>query len=135
MSPTFASRFCVFQREKFHYYQNQIRDKILAGEIKEAEKIINGAYPELLDDDHMLHFSLQIQHLIELIRASKIEEAVLFSQDDIVEKGDYPECHPELERAMGLMAYEKPEKSPFSDLLKPTYRLKVWTSVNEGTCF
>lgn len=80
----------------------------------------------------MLHFSLQIQHLIELIRQSKIVDAVLFAQDDIVEKGDYPECHPELERAMGLLAYEKPEKSPFADLLKPTYRLKVWTSVNEG---
>ena len=105
----------------FAYFK--IRDKILAGEIKEAEKIINGAYPELLDDDHMLHFSLQIQHLIELIRQSKIVDAVLFAQDDIVEKGDYPECHPELERAMGLLAYEKPEKSPFADLLKPTYRL------------
>merc|ERR1739838_825458 len=112
--------------------REQIRDEILSGKIKAAEKIINGAYPELLDDDHMLHFSLQIQHLIELIRQKKIEQAVLFAQEDIVEKGDYPECHPELERAMGLLAYDKPEKSPFSDLLKPTYRLKVWTSVNEA---
>merc|ERR1712131_226373 len=89
-------------------------------------------YPELLDDDHLLHFYLQIQHLIELIRRKQIEQAVVFAQEDIVEKGDYPECLPDLERVMGLLAYPEPEKSPFSDLLKQNFRLKVWSRVNEG---
>ena len=111
----------------------QIRDFILSGNIKEAEKVINSAYPELLDDDHLLHFYLQIQHLIELIRRKQIEQAVVFAQEDIVEKGDYPECLPDLERVMGLLAYPEPEKSPFSDLLKQNFRLKVWSRVNEGT--
>ena len=110
----------------------QIRDFILSGNIKEAEKVINSAYPELLDDDHLLHFYLQIQHLIELIRRKQIEKAVVFAQEDIVEKGDYPECLPDLERVMGLLAYPEPEKSPFSDLLKQNFRLKVWSRVNEG---
>ena len=110
----------------------QIRDFILSGNIKEAEKVINSAYPELLDDDHLLHFYLQIQHLIELIRRKQIEQAVVFAQEDIVEKGDYPECLPDLERVMGLLAYPEPEKSPFSDLLKQNFRLKVWSRVNEG---
>ena len=33
---------------------------------------------------------------------------------------------------MGLLAYPEPEKSPFSDLLKQNFRLKVWSRVNEG---
>ena len=66
--------------------QVQIRDHILSGKIKEAEKVINSAYPELLDDNHLLHFYLQLQHLIELVREKKIEEAVNFAQEDIVEK-------------------------------------------------
>lgn len=112
--------------------RKQIRDAILKGDIKLAESIINRNYSELLDDNHLLHFYLQIQHLIELIRSSKIEEAVSFAQEDIVEKGDYPECLPDLERAMGLLAFENPEKSPFSDLLQPGFRLKVWSRVNEA---
>jgi len=112
--------------------REQIRDFILSGNIKEAEKVINSAYPELLDDDHLLHFYLQIQHLIELIRRKQIEQAVVFAQEDIVEKGDYPECLPDLERVMGLLAYPEPEKSPFSDLLKQNFRLKVWSRVNEA---
>ena len=93
-----------------------------------AESVINRNYPELLDDNHFLHFYLQIQHLIELIRDSKVDEAVAFAQEDIVEKGDYPECLPDLERAMGLLAFQDPHKSPFSDLLQPGFRLKVQNS-------
>ena len=87
--------------------------------------MINQNYPELLDDNHLLHFYLQIQHLIELIRESRVEEAVAFAQEDIVEKGDYPECLPDLEKAMGLLAFSDPNASPFADLLQPGFRLKV----------
>ena len=79
----------------------------------------------MLDDDHLLHFYLQTLHLVELIRAKDFTEAIKFAQEDIVEKGDHPECLPDLERAMGLLAYEKPEESPFGDLLKQGFRLKV----------
>ena len=100
----------------------------------------------MLDDDHLLHFYLQTLHLVELIRAKNFTEAIKFAQEDIVEKGDHPECLPDLERAMGLLAYEKPEESPFGDLLKQGFRLKVssyflskfnqrikvWTQVNQS---
>ena len=99
----------------------------------------------MLDDDHLLHFYLQTLHLVELIRAKDFTEAIKFAQEDIVEKGDHPECLPDLERAMGLLAYEKPEESPFGDLLKQGFRLKVggrsrllfimlqvWTQVNHS---
>jgi len=112
--------------------RKQIRDPILSGDIKAAECVINQNYPELLDDNHLLHFYLQIQHLIELIRESRVEEAVAFAQEDIVEKGDYPECLPDLEKAMGLLAFSDPNASPFADLLQPGFRLKVWSRVNEA---
>lgn len=99
------------------------------------ESVINRNYPELLDDNHLLHFYLQIQHLIELIRGCRIDEAVAFAQEDIVEKGDYPECLPDLERAMGLLAFQDPQKSPFSDLLQPGFRLKVDTAISQYNVF
>lgn len=112
--------------------QRSIREAILGGHIKRAESLINKNFPEMLDDDHLLHFYLQTLHLVELIRAKNFTEAIKFAQEDIVEKGDHPECLPDLERAMGLLAYEKPEESPFGDLLKQGFRLKVWTKVNQS---
>ena len=105
----------------------------MGGHIKRAESLINKNFPEMLDDDHLLHFYLQTLHLVELIRAKNFTEAIKFAQEDIVEKCDHPECLPDLERAMGLLAYEKPEESPFGDLLKQGFRLKVFSIFHQNS--
>uniref|UniRef100_H2ZKG2 CTLH domain-containing protein n=1 Tax=Ciona savignyi TaxID=51511 RepID=H2ZKG2_CIOSA len=109
----------------------QVRDAILAGSIELAVSMINELHPELLDNNRILLFYLQLQHLIELIRLEQTENALEFAQTQLSERGeDSPECLSDMERALALLAFDKPEDSPFSDLLLPAQRHKVWSRVN-----
>lgn len=109
----------------------RIRDAILNGGVANAISLINDLHPELLDDDRILLFYLQLQQLIELIREHRTEEALEFAQTSLCERGEEsPECLSDLEKALALLAFEKPEESPFSDLLCPAQRHKVWSRVN-----
>lgn len=111
--------------------KTKIRDAILVGNIKSAITLINELYPDMLDKNRLLLFNLQLQQLIELIREGKIQEALSFAQTNLSEiSEDNPECLPNLERVLSLLVFEKPEKSPFGDLLKPPQRHKIWSAVN-----
>uniref|UniRef100_A0A182QNY5 CTLH domain-containing protein n=1 Tax=Anopheles farauti TaxID=69004 RepID=A0A182QNY5_9DIPT len=108
-----------------------IREAIQNGFIQEATHLVNQLHPELLDNDRYLYFHLQQLHLIELIRAGKIEEALTFAQTQISEAGESnPEVLNELERTLALLAFEKPQHSPFADLLDQTHRQKVASELN-----
>uniref|UniRef100_A0A182K6U8 CTLH domain-containing protein n=1 Tax=Anopheles christyi TaxID=43041 RepID=A0A182K6U8_9DIPT len=109
----------------------QIREAVQNGFIQEATHLVNQLHPELLDNDRYLYFHLQQLHLIELIRAGKIEEALTFAQTQISEAGESnPEVLNELERTLALLAFEKPQQSPFADLLDHTHRQKVASELN-----
>lgn len=109
----------------------QVRDAILKGAVSDAISLINDLHPELLDDNRTLLFYLQLQQLIELIREHRTEEALNFAQTSLCERGqESPECLSDMERALALLAFEKPEESPFLDLLSPAQRYKVWSRVN-----
>ncbi|XP_053678272.1 glucose-induced degradation protein 8 homolog [Anopheles nili] len=108
-----------------------IREAVQNGFIKEATHLVNQLHPELLDNDRYLYFHLQQLHLIELIRAGNIEEALTFAQTQISEAGETnPEVLNELERTLALLAFEKPQHSPFADLLDQTHRQKVASELN-----
>lgn len=108
-----------------------IREAVQNGFIQEATHLVNKLHPELLDNDRYLYFHLQQLHLIELIRAGKIEEALTFAQTQISEAGESnPEVLNELERTLALLAFEKPQNSPFADLLDQTHRQKVASELN-----
>ena len=75
---------------------------------------------------------LQLQHLIELIREQKTEQALDYAQNHLSERGeDSYECLSDLEGALALLAFDKPEESPFSDLLSSAQRHKV-SKILEG---
>ncbi|XP_052866273.1 glucose-induced degradation protein 8 homolog [Anopheles bellator] len=108
-----------------------IRKAVQNGFIQEATHLVNQLHPELLDNDRYLYFHLQQLHLIELIRAGKIEEALTFAQTQISEAGESnPGVLNELERTLALLAFEKPQNSPFADLLDQTHRQKVASELN-----
>ncbi|GAB0099746.1 glucose-induced degradation protein 8 homolog [Sergentomyia squamirostris] len=108
-----------------------IRDAVQNGRIQEATHLVNQLHPELLDNDRYLYFHLQQLHLIELIRAGKIEEALSFAQTQMSEAGENnPEVLSELERTLALLAFEKPQQCPFSDLLEQSHRQKVASELN-----
>lgn len=103
-----------------------IREAVQSGRIQEATHLVNQLHPELLDNDRYLYFHLQQLHLIELIRNAKIEEALTFAQTQMSEAGESnPEVLCELERTLALLAFEKPQNSPFADLLEQSHRQKV----------
>ncbi|XP_059618768.1 glucose-induced degradation protein 8-B homolog [Phlebotomus argentipes] len=108
-----------------------IRDAVQNGRIQEATHLVNQLHPELLDNDRYLYFHLQQLHLIELIRAGKIEEALSFAQTQMSEAGENnPEVLSELERTLALLAFEKPQQCPFADLLEQSHRQKVASELN-----
>ncbi|KAL5274828.1 GID8 family protein [Megaselia abdita] len=108
-----------------------IRDAVQSGRVQEATHLVNEIHPELLDNDRYLFFHLQQLQLIELIRDGKIEEALTFAQTKLSEAGEnIPEALHELERTLALLAFEKPQLSPFGDLLEQSYRQKIASELN-----
>ncbi|XP_075156356.1 GID complex subunit 8 homolog protein Houki isoform X1 [Haematobia irritans] len=108
-----------------------IREAVQNGRIQEATQLVNQLHPELLDGDRHLFFHLQQLQLIELIRVGKIEEALSFAQSRLSEAGeDIPEVLCELERTLALLAFEKPQDSPFSYLLEQSHRQKIASELN-----
>lgn len=109
----------------------KIRNAIQTGQIRDAILIVHQLYPELLDDDRYLFFHLQQQQLIELIRESRVEEALKFASEQLAERGEEdPAILEELERTMALLAFENPEQSPFANLLSASHRQKVASELN-----
>ena len=109
----------------------RIREAVQAGSIDEAIDLTNSLNPELLDSKPHLFFHLQQQKLIELIRDKNIEEALEFSQNVMAELGtDNTDYLEELEKTMGLLAYETPETSPFGELLNDCQRNMVASELN-----
>ncbi|XP_055298033.1 glucose-induced degradation protein 8 homolog [Sitodiplosis mosellana] len=108
-----------------------IREAVQSGRIQEATHLVNKLHPWLLDNDRYLYFHLQQLHLIELIRNGKIEEALQFAQTQMSEAGEKnSEVRSELERTLALLAFEKPQNSPFADLLEQSHRQKVASELN-----
>ena len=104
----------------------KIRDNIQSGNILEAISLVNELHPQLLDNDRYLLFHLQQQHLIELIRQQRVEEALQYAAEHLAERGEEDGgVLQELERTLALLAFEDPAKSPFSDLLLPAHRQQV----------
>jgi len=107
-----------------------VRSAIEEGNIKRAIQLINTYYPELIDNNRHLYFKLQQQQLIELIRKHMVDEALKFAQEQLSVDGDYLQL-PELERTLSLLAFDKPESSPYSDLLHPAHRQQLASEINE----
>eukprot|EP00090_Calanus_glacialis_P033268 TRINITY_DN5519_c0_g1_i5.p2 TRINITY_DN5519_c0_g1~~TRINITY_DN5519_c0_g1_i5.p2 ORF type:complete len:247 (+),score=119.55 TRINITY_DN5519_c0_g1_i5:115-855(+) len=108
-----------------------IRDSIQAGKIEEAISLVNQLHPQLLDNDRYLLFHLQQQHLIELIREQKIEEALQYAAEHLAERGEEDSTVlQELERTLALLAFDDPASCPFADLLTPAHRQQVASKLN-----
>ncbi len=61
----------------------KVRSLIITGKIDNAIDEINDINSEILENNPSIHFSLQKQKLIEIIKQNKIEEALLFAQNKL----------------------------------------------------
>jgi hypothetical protein len=69
---------------------------------------------------------LQRQHLIELIRQGRIDDALAYSSDHLAERGEEEfGMLEELEKTLVLLAFDDPHRSPFADLMSELHRQKV----------
>eukprot|EP01114_Cavostelium_apophysatum_P017705 TRINITY_DN5323_c0_g1_i1.p1 TRINITY_DN5323_c0_g1~~TRINITY_DN5323_c0_g1_i1.p1 ORF type:complete len:231 (-),score=57.77 TRINITY_DN5323_c0_g1_i1:45-737(-) len=111
----------------------EIRNSVQSGDIEEAIKRVQVASPDVLSSqgNTELLFHLQQQQLIELIRGGNIQQALAFAQQNLASKAETnPAFLEELERTMGLLAFDLNTQSPFADLLDPAQRLKTATELN-----
>lgn len=108
-----------------------VRSAIENGNIELAIRLINDYYPELIDNNRNIYFKLQQQQLIELIRNHNIEEALKFAQEQLGVDGNCLQLE-ELERTLALLAFEKPETSPYADLLHTAHRQHLASRINEA---
>ena len=60
-----------------------IRNLIIGGKIDEAINEINDINIEILGKNPSIHFELQKQKLIEIIKHNKIEESIEFAQKNL----------------------------------------------------
>jgi len=108
-----------------------IRNAVQQGHIQEAIERVNDLNPEILDTNPKLYFRLQQQKLIELIRNGKIDEALLFAQDELAPQGEEnKEFLTEIEKTMALLAFENMSASPVSDLLDHAQRQLTASELN-----
>ncbi|KAJ1909546.1 hypothetical protein IWQ60_011115 [Tieghemiomyces parasiticus] len=113
----------------------RIRFAVQSGNIEEAVERVNDLDPEILDTHPQLYFHLQQQRLIELIRTGKIEDALLFAQEELAPRGEeFPELLDELEKTMTLLVFDPTAnvQSPVSSLLDFSQRQKVAIELNSA---
>ncbi|KAL0222068.1 hypothetical protein RCL1_001922 [Eukaryota sp. TZLM3-RCL] len=114
-----------------------VRASIVDGNIDAAKDAINNIDVEILEKDKKLLFSLQIQRLIELIRAGLIDDAISYAQSSIaVHQGDedyaFEEFLPTLEEVMALLLFPDPAQSPLAKLVDVSQRLTIASNVNSA---
>lgn len=84
-----------------------------------------------MDKNPKLYFKLQLQRLIELIRQGKIDEALIFAQEELAPISEKnKEFLEDIEKTMSLLAFESIENSPMKELLDDGQRQKTASEVN-----
>jgi hypothetical protein len=92
---------------------------------------------QILDTNPALYFHLQQQRLIELIRQGRVDDALVFAQQELAPRGEeHPEFLAELERTMALLAFDSPSPSSatlptfLAAMLHPAHRQRTAGELN-----
>ena len=116
----------------------EVRRMIETGEIEEAIKKVNRIKPEILETNPEFYFELKRQQLVELIKAGKLEDAIVFAQTNLsnqIARGgpDNPlaqKFHAEVDKTMTLLMYDDLSASPMHDLVDISSRQRLAGKVN-----
>ncbi|TKA76972.1 hypothetical protein B0A55_04914 [Friedmanniomyces simplex] len=123
----------------------RVRNAIHGGRLDEAIELINDIDPEILDNNHLLHFHLLQLQLIEIIRtiltkpgsnpvATDFLPAIKFATEQLSPRAPTdPKYQQALERTMALMIFPPEKMTPeFKELLDEKLRQKVAVEVNRA---
>ena len=110
-----------------------IRSAIEAGDVERAVEHARRMNPELLESTPELAFHVNLQRLVELIRASRVEEALAFARGHLAPMAEQSaKLLAELERAMLLLAYADLSACPEAELLSQTQRQRTASLLNSA---
>ncbi|KAI6186868.1 LisH [Aphelenchoides besseyi] len=121
-------------RESCHLTErNEIREAVQNGDLDKAIDLIKKICPNLLEENKTLNFDLLRQKLVELIRNEKVEEALEFSQKHLVDMSNHTsEQLQKLEQTYALLAFNKPDTSPFGFLMHANQRMSLASEINSA---
>ncbi|XP_020798881.1 glucose-induced degradation protein 8 homolog isoform X1 [Drosophila serrata] len=111
----------------------RIQEAVRVGQVKYAMDLASRIYPCIFETENYVYFHMQQLRLIEMIRDQKATKALNFAQSPSSGFAQVdPERKKEVERTMGLLAFDRPENSPFGELMLYSYRQKVAGEINSA---
>ena len=108
-----------------------IRQLITTNQIEKAIKEINLIDTKILTENKIIYFVLQRLILLNYIKENKLPEALNFARDTLLplsEGDDF--LYKELEKVMGLLAYENINDAPEKELISDKFLEKIATKMN-----
>ena len=79
----------------------------------------------------MIYFVLQRQRLLNYIKDNKLQEALIFAKEELLPLSEGDEfLYKELEKTMGLLAYENINDAPEKELVSDKFLEKIATKMN-----
>ena len=130
-------KFISETKIKFNFDENilnkrfLIRQLITSNQIEKAINEIDLIDKKILSENKIIYFVLQRQILLNYIKENKLQEALTFAKDILLplSKGD-DFLFKELEKAMGLLAYENINDAPEKELISDKFLEKIATKMN-----
>ena len=108
-----------------------IRQLITTNQIEKAILEINSIDKNILIENKVINFVLQRQILFNYIKENKLQEALNFAKDNLLPLSEGDEfLYKELEKAMGVLAYENINDSPEKELITDKFLEKVASKIN-----
>ncbi len=108
-----------------------IRQLIAKNKIREAVNEINSLNKDILKENKIIYFVLQRQILINYIQENNLTEALYFAKNTmlpLVEGDNF--LYKELEKTMGLMAYENINDIPEKEIITEKFLEKIASKTN-----
>ena len=118
----------------------EVRRMIENGDIDDAIKKVNCINPEILETNPELFFEMKRQQLVELIKGGKLEDAIVFAQNNLsnqISRGgsENPlakKFHAEVDKTMTLLMYDDLSASPMHELVEVSSRQRLAGKVNQA---
>lgn len=102
-----------------------IRQLITSNQIEKAINEINSIDKKILSENKIIYFVLLRQRLLNYIKDNKLQEALFFAKESLLplaEGDDF--LYKELEKTMGLLAYENINDAPEKELISDKFLKK-----------
>lgn len=108
-----------------------VRKSVEEGKSEHAIEQVIDLNPQILEDRPELLFRLKKQQFIEMVEKGEAEAALRFAEEELTHRVENNEnLLREMEEAMSLLLFEKPESSPVAYLLKKSHRQKTAHELN-----